>query len=751
MESVILKNAIAIFVKYHSKMVQRILKYTDTTNITNAFKVTIAAVLPAVLFYFLGNFQVGFTIAIGAFLTYPSDIPSSLKHKINGVFVAALMVAGANLLVNLIYPFPILFYPLFAILLFFLSIISVYGQRATMVSFSGLLSVSLAFASINTGVEMFEHAGLMLVGGLFYLLVSLVFYFVKPYRYLELQIAECIKLTSKYLKLRADLWKVNAPKEAIIKKQLLLQVEINAIHENLRSIIFRNYSSSGSSSENRNLLVALISLIEVLELALSTSFDQSKLHEKFSDKSTILSTYQKLAYSLASTLKRISISLESKTKYIGTNELFENLNNLEKGILIYEEKLGKEAASDGVLILTNMSHYAEKQIEKIKTLERAITMSIRPQDIEGKEKDMKKFITPHYYPFSTIVENLSFSSTIFRHSLRLTIAILIGLFLGVFLPFQNSYWILLTIVVIMRPGYGLTKQRSYERLYGTVLGSFIAFGIVYVIHNNLVLSLLSVACMLLGFLFTQKNYKLGATFVTMYVVFIFVMLTPNVEMVVQNRILDTLVGGAIVFVANYFFWPSWEFLTVKSFLEKSILANKNYLQEISIFYNKKGEVTTAYKLSRKQAFVEIGNLMASFQRMSQEPKSKQKNLREVYKLVELNHTLLAASASLGTYIQTQPTSKASAIFNVVITDVVKNLEHAITILKTDSQDEKALNSSDAEIESHLTELKSIRIKEIKGEDFELKKQETQLVLEQLIWLMSLSKKIISTSEKFSVS
>jgi uncharacterized membrane protein YccC len=71
-----------------------------------------------------------------------------------------------------------------------------------------------------------------------------------------------------------------------------------------------------------------------------------------------------------------------------------------------------------------------------------------------------------------MIENLSFSSTVFRHSLRLTITILIGFIIGKALPFQNAYWIVLTIVVIMRQGYGLTKQRTFHRIFGTILGAY---------------------------------------------------------------------------------------------------------------------------------------------------------------------------------------------------------------------------------------------------------------------------------------
>ena len=106
-------------------MFEEIRKFTDSTHFTNALKVTIATVTPVLVFAYLGHFEVGFTIALGAFFTYPSDIPSSLKHKINGLIVAAILVAFANLLVNLAYPYGIIFYPLFGLLIFLFSMIAV--------------------------------------------------------------------------------------------------------------------------------------------------------------------------------------------------------------------------------------------------------------------------------------------------------------------------------------------------------------------------------------------------------------------------------------------------------------------------------------------------------------------------------------------------------------------------------------------------------------------------------------------------
>jgi uncharacterized membrane protein YccC len=711
-------------------MISQIQKFTDSSYFTNAMKITIAAVIPVLLFTFLGDFQIGFTVALGAFLTYPSDIPSSLKDKIRGIFTTILIVSGANLLVNIIYPYSWVFYPFLAVLIFFLSLLSVYGKRATVVSFSALLSVSLAFAHLGTGWEMFQHAGLLFAGGLFYLVVSLLFNYVKPYRYLELQIVECIKLTAKYLKLRGDLWVPTADKKAIIEKQLHLQVELNDIHENIRQVLNSDYS--GTSNQNRKLLIVFISLVEILELALSTSFDHNKLHQKFDKHPEVLLTYQTLAYNLASNLKKLSKSVKNKNKYVPKTNLIRDLNALELAITNYSNNSEKNDGSEGVFMLTTMMQYAEKQVEKIKIVQRAFASKLTSYEFNGRDKDLEKFLTPQYYVWSTLFENLSFSSTLFRHSLRLTVTILLGFIISKILAFHNEYWILLTIVVI-------------------IVGGLIAFGILYFIHNNIIISTLTILSILLGFSFTQTNYKISATFVTMYIVFVYGLLTPNVEQVIQYRIVDTLVGSILAFLANHFLWPSWEFLNIPIYLKNSIEANQNYLKEISILYNKKSEVSTSYRLARKNAFIEIGNLMSSFLRMAQEPKSKQKQLPQVYKLAVLNHTLLSSSASLGTYIQSHKTTTASKAFNVVVNTVTKNLDNAILLLNEKPIDETEKKDK-ADLAIRFTELKNIRERELKEgtpmDDgaFQLKMQEAQLVIEQLIWLVNLSENILKTTK-----
>lgn len=736
-------------------MINKLRSYTDNTNFANAFKATVACALPVVILSYFDHFQQGLSIAIGALLAYPSDVPGSLSHKVKGILLAVFLISIATLVLGLIPQDSVFIYPVLLLALFFMSMISVYGYRAGMISFVVLIGITLSFSHSYSGSELLKHCGLLLIGGLFYLVVSLLFNYFRPYRYAELLIADCLKLTSLYLKRRGDLWNVNADREKIIERQLELQVEINATHEKIREFLIRNTVNTTNSGTTRTLFIVFSNLVEMLEIALSFSFNHNDLHQKFANHPKTLKTYQQLAYGIAETLKKLSLSLQINSSYSPDTSLEKAYERLEKIILRYQTEIGTTASEEGLLMLRNMQHYAEKQMEKIKMIEKALTGSMQTEDFNRKHKDIEKFLTPQNYRINTLLENLSFSSTTFRHSLRLSVTIMAGFVIGKLLPLQNVYWILLTIVVIMRPGYGLTKQRSFERIFGTVIGGVIAFGMLFFIDNTYLLSLFSVIAMILGFAYSQTNYKIGATFVTMYVIFIFGMFTPNVTEVVQYRILDTLIGALLAFLGNYFLWPSWEFLNSTAYLEKSITANKIYLREITDFYNRKGEVTVSYKLARKQAFIETGNLMASFQRMKQEPKSKQKNMSKVYKIVVLNHTLLSAAASLGTYVQSHKTTTASEAFNIVAGAIIRNLERAVqaiiqknpvTTLTLEEKERLALSFS---------ELKKIRSRELKATSLEdqglqFKMEEAQLVIDQLLWLFNLSEALLKAAQSIDL-
>jgi hypothetical protein len=77
--------------------------------------------------------------------------------------------------------------------------------------------------------------------------------------------------------------------KTITEKQLNLQVQLNTIHENIREILIRNRTTSARLIKIENYYrIYFISM----ELAIATSFDHNKLHQKFDNHPRVLATYQ---------------------------------------------------------------------------------------------------------------------------------------------------------------------------------------------------------------------------------------------------------------------------------------------------------------------------------------------------------------------------------------------------------------------------------------------------------------------------
>jgi uncharacterized membrane protein YccC len=244
----------------------------------------------------------------------------------------------------------------------------------------------------------------------------------------------------------------------------------------------------------------------------------------------------------------------------------------------------------------------------------------------------------------------------------------------------------------------------------------------------------------------QRNYKAAATFITLSVVFVYSLLRPDIFNVIQFRIVDTLIGAGLATLGNLLLWPAWEIQSMQKTLLETVRANRVYLEEIIGYYNKKGTISTEYKVARKKAFLEMSNLSTAFQRMTQEPKSRQERLDKMYEITMLNHTFLASLASLSTFILNNPTTPASKNFNIVSGQIVQNLEEAETILKQEIaiESSNAKNASKDIFENTFGE-KIIFTKEEEEahqpKDFQLKVEEAHLVREQLKWLLAMSEKM----------
>jgi uncharacterized membrane protein YccC len=145
----------------------------------------------------------------------------------------------------------------------------------------------------------------------------------------------------------------------------------------------------------------------------------------------------------------------------------------------------------------------------------------------------------------------------------------------------------------------------------------------------------------------------------------------------------------------------------------------------------------------------MGNLNAAFQRMSQEPKSRQQHPMRIYKIVGLNHTFLAAAAALGTFIRDNNAEAASEHFDLIIKSIDANLAQALQTLQQEAEAEEVakeeLVEAYGQLEGRYNELVAIRTRQLAGASYKpiepgfLKNlKEARLISDQLKWLHTIS-------------
>jgi len=647
--------------------------------------------------------------------------------------------------------------PLLGISVFLISYISVFGFRASLISFVGLLSIVLSFTNDYSKVNLLQHALLIALGGLWYLLLTYMKTLLFPKFQTDQLFVKVLEKTSKYLKIRADLLVCTTNRDELNKKLFDLQFEINDLHETLREIILSSRSKSGFSNKIRRQQLLFSELVDILELAISNPVDYEKF-DQFSEKAKG-TAFQELIIEMANQLVHISKVIRKEERLKANDKIPEILKNIATNIDLYIILVGMPKARLGTIMLLNFKNYQEKQAQNIISIERVLNNYTKRDKILS-QKEADRFITPQDYDLKKLTQNLSFNSPLFKHSLRLSIIVLIGFLLGNMFAMQNPYWILITIIVIMRPSFGLTKTRSIHRVIGTLIGASIALAIIFITQNTLVYGIIAVISLPLAFSFLQLNYRNAAIFITLHVLFVYAIFEPNILSVVQFRIIDTLIGATLAFTATYILLPSWQAQNIHENFTSAMKANMDFLKEIALFYHKKGTVSTKYKLCRKDAFLAIGNLNAAFQRLNQDPKSKQLELSTIYEMTVFNNTFLSSLTSLGTFIRNNKTSEAPVEFDVYIENIGSNLKRAINMLEDRNNEPKdsgiSIEEAEQTYEKTFSKLSDKRDEELAlGEEHSLitgsQLKETLLVSEQLKWLNKLSEKLLSSSEKYKLS
>lgn len=709
----------------------------------NALKITLSAAISFGLFYEKYGVSVAFGMTLGASLCSPIDTSSSLKDKVVGIGITAILLPLISVVLTLLYGYTFFFYIVFALIVFFSAFISLYGQRASQMSFALLLGLCLSFIHITNTSNAFENGLYMFYGGMLYLCISVIFYLLKPTKFINLEVAICIDNVAKYLQLRSQLWGDKPDVEEIKSQQLTLQVAINDSFRTIDQYLDYSKARIVNSENNRKIILATSFLNDIMELAVSTTFSSKDIELQVDKYGALQSSIKEITAYFGANLEELSQSMRLQTIYTPIYPLTDKVEDIQN-----EVNSAQDLTYENKLYIDTIISYLNKQIKKIQSLECVCTGKIDTSSLSIDFQDVQKYFVPNKYRFKTLLDNLNLQSSYFRYAMRITIAMVIGLSFGDFIALKKEYWVLLTIVVIMRPGYGLTRARLHKRVLGTVIGGVAGIIILYFVTNTLVLMLLTAIAMLLGYWYSSSDYKIGVTFTTLYIILIYGLLKTGADISVVYRITDTLTGALIALLATNFLWPTWEFVAIKKNLIASINSTIAYINQFKVIYIQKMEPTFEVQQARQDAFVAIGNLMASYQRLVQEPKDKQQNRAELYKIALLNQSIVDAVASLGSFFRSHEDSDILPCYENLLNTIIYNLNVSLQHFgqqQLQATTTNALCTATNIANLQIEQSKKINLLDPADTEGRIKLEESQVVLKQFSWIVDLAEQLEKTA------
>jgi uncharacterized membrane protein YccC len=159
---------------------------------------------------------------------------------------------------------------------------------------------------------------------------------------------------------------------------------------------------------------------------------------------------------------------------------------------------------------------------------------------------------------ATLRANLSLDSSACRHAIRLAICIALGDLIVHSFSLPRSYWLNMTVALVLKPDFGSTFSRGVLRLAGTYFGLMLATALFHLTSPTSVALVVGVG--VLAFLmrsFGRANYGVLVTVLSALIVFLFSLTGIAPKDVIASRALNTTIGGALVLVI-YLIWPTRE-------------------------------------------------------------------------------------------------------------------------------------------------------------------------------------------------
>lgn len=625
-------------------MWQAALAFLHSDDFYRSLRRVIGIILPLVLFRLLGYPDIGATLMAGALVVMGLDLPVDWKRKAQLIGTAALINTSIILINVLIVDIEWLLAIFLFLVLFSLSFLSLFSAPYTMMTIFATLAILISMGeSFNGWADWLVLGGLTVAGaGWYFIYTTVLHYWGHPSAILR-QLRWSLEVTADYLDLQ--LLALEGPQSTpqwleshlgIRNRIINRKAELEQLIAEELSFIYRfrgNYQA---------VFNALDLVVRIWDRALGHTHDFEQL---------------RLAQLSESDQQLLRHRQEVLIKSIRRQQHAIHPTGLKWQLVPLPPFLGPLTGMRNTPIVAELSAFQQKTLWCLHALHERLE---RPPSKAPTEVPLS-FQTQLYGPqinWSRIRKAFHWRSRAFRHALRIALVGVSGFFLGQSLSLANPSWILLTAVVILRPDYRSSRQRFYLRIVGTLIGVVIGVGLYQLQPGPYGTIALFAIALQVAFAFLNYNYAVSSALFSVFILFLYAYQQADFLENAYFRIIDTLLGALLAYLAVRYLLPFWEHENLARRVRRNLNGQQELIRQLNLLGQGRMRVEErGYDLAQERAFLRQRELETAVQRMQSEPLPNQALHQNYRAFLLASEKILVLLAALGERLRYYPASQ----------------------------------------------------------------------------------------------
>jgi len=588
-------------------------------------------------------------VFLGIIASAIAETDDNAWGRTKAVVLSLLCFCTAAAAVVWLFPWPWLFIAALALSTFGLTLLGGLGER-----YASIAQATVTLA-IYTMIGLEQHGARdlpaaidavshLLAGAAWYGLLSIVWTALFANRPVRERVARLYVELGRYLQLKAALFE--PVREADLqRRQLALAEQNRRVVEALniaKTAILARFGRSGRPAVNSGLYLRLYYTAQDFhERASSSHYPYGELVEAFFH-SDVLYRCQRLLDLQGQACARLGEAIRVRGAFVYGDDNQQAARDLSDSLAFLraqQRPQWRRLLASLELLVHNLQSIGRRLLDAEKSDATLDNVDTRLRD--NNPHTLREM-------FVRVRQQLSTGSVLFRHGLRMAIALVVGFAAISLFEFQNGSWVLLTIVFVCRPSFGATRQRLAQRITGTLVGLLLTWALLQLfqdLHSQLLIALLSA----LLFFFTRTDrYLVASGAITVMALTCFNLIGDGFVLIVP-RMVDTLLGCAIAAAAAFLILPEWQGRQLHKVLARVLATAARYLDAVLGQYRSGMRDDLAYRIARRDMHNADAALSTALSNMLREPGHVRRNLDAAFRFLALSNTLLGHLSALGAH------------------------------------------------------------------------------------------------------